>query len=78
MRISIRLRYVIIALVLLTVLIIVVCDKIVENAAIGKTFSVTSEIPFNKVGLVLGTSKRLAGGSINPYYQYRVNAAVDL
>ncbi|RZK44958.1 MAG: vancomycin high temperature exclusion protein [Hymenobacter sp.] len=78
MRIPLRLRYVIIALVLLTVLIIVVCDKIVENAAIGKIFSVTSEIRFNKVGLVLGTSKRLAGGSINPYYQYRVNAAVDL
>lgn len=78
MRIPVRLRYVITTLVLLPVLSIVVCDNIVTKAAIGKTFSTTSEIPFNNVGLVLGTSKRLAGGSINPYYQYRVNAAVDL
>lgn len=78
MRISLRLRYVLIVLILFTVLVIVVCNQIVENAAFGKTYSTVSEVPFNRVGLVLGTSKRLAGGYINPYYQYRVNAAVEL
>jgi SanA protein len=78
MRTRIRLRYILMSLVLITVLIIVVCNKIVDNAAYGKTYSIASEIPFNKVGLVLGTSKRLASGHINPYYQNRVNAAVEL
>ncbi|MFI0430999.1 vancomycin high temperature exclusion protein [Mariniflexile sp. HMF6888] len=36
------------------------------------------QIPKNKVGLVLGTSKYLSDGRINLYYQYRVEAAVSL
>ena len=30
------------------------------------------------MGLLLGTSKYTAGGGINPYYQYRIDAAVAL
>lgn len=41
-------------------------------------YSDVNAIPHNKVGLVLGTSKHLAGGFINYYYQYRIDAAVAL
>ena len=41
-------------------------------------FSDIGTIPKNKVGLLLGTSKYLGSGGINPYYQYRIDAAVDL
>ncbi len=37
-----------------------------------------STIPYNKVGLVLGTGKYLASGNINLFYKYRIDAAVKL
>src|SRR5687768_1891002 len=65
-------------LLISVVLITLVCNAKVENAAAGKTFSKAEDVPHNKVGLVLGTGKTIEGGFINPYYQYRVNAAVEL
>lgn len=35
-------------------------------------------IPFNRVGLLLGTSKSGRSGHNNPYYDYRIQAAVRL
>lgn len=35
-------------------------------------------LPYNKVGLLLGTSKYLSDGRINLYYQYRIDAALQL
>lgn len=52
-------------------------QKIISNAQ-GRTFVDVSEIPYNKVGLVLGTAKYLANGKLNMYYMYRVEAAVKL
>ncbi len=37
-----------------------------------------AKIPYNKVGLVLGTSKTTKNGSVNPYFTYRVQAAKTL
>lgn len=37
-----------------------------------------ASIPKNRVGLLLGTAKHLEYDKLNPYYQYRVNAASDL
>jgi SanA protein len=42
------------------------------------TFHDINQIPYNKVGLLLGTAKHSNDGRINPYYQYRLNAAMDL
>lgn len=44
----------------------------------GETYASTSEIPKNKVGLVLGTAKRLNNGNINNYFKYRIAATVKL
>ena len=54
------------------------CNKLVVNAAAGKLYTDANAIPFNKVGLLLGTSKFVANGRENPYYNYRVRAAVQL
>jgi SanA protein len=77
-----RKRYIVLYLaagiLLITVLVIVICNAKVEAAADGKTYSDVELVPYNKVGLVLGTGKTIPGGFINPYYKYRVNAAVEL
>ena len=72
------LLYVTAGLLLSILLVVIICNAKVENAAAGKTFSKVEDVPHNKVGLVLGTGKTMEGGFINPYYQYRVNAAVKL
>lgn len=50
----------------------------IEKNAENKTFSNSSDIQKNKVGLVLGTSKILKNGRINLYFKYRINATVEL
>lgn len=35
-------------------------------------------LPHNHVGLLLGTAKYQPGGGINPYFSYRIDAAVEL
>jgi SanA protein len=42
------------------------------------TFDNLAEVPYNKVALVLGTSKYLVGGGHNPYFMNRINAATEL
>jgi SanA protein len=63
---------------LTVILLVVICNATVEKAALGKTYWNVENLPYNKVGLVLGTGKTIPGGFINPYYKYRVNAAVEL
>ncbi|WP_282037368.1 SanA/YdcF family protein [Saccharicrinis aurantiacus] len=53
-------------------------DKLVENVASSRVYNSTKEIPYNKVGLFLGTGKVLSNGRINLYYKYRIEAAVKL
>ena len=55
-----------------------VCNKAVESASEGKLYTEVSQVPHNKVGLLLGTSKYLASGYKNLYYQYRIDATVKL
>ena len=54
------------------------CDRQVEAASIKNIYSDINKIPHNNVGLLLGTGKYLAGGYINPYYNYRIDAAEQL
>lgn len=65
-----------ITLVLVTL--ILISDAVITNFANDKVFSDLNEVPKNKVGVVLGTSKYLKGGQINRYYQYRIDAAAAL
>lgn len=57
---------------------IYLCNKIIVDAARDKLYSDLNQIPFNKVGILLGTSKYGQLGRINPYYDYRIKAAINL
>ncbi len=54
------------------------CNKKISDSAKGKLFADTKAIPFNKVGLLLGTSKYLPSGAVNSYYTYRIDATFIL
>lgn len=65
-------------LIVVLLLIILLCNYVVSNTAEGKTFFNSDEISKNRVGLVLGTSKKLIGGLPNPYYTFRIQATIKL
>lgn len=65
-------------ILLLPFLFIGISNYSIEKNSVHKTFSSISQIPKNKVGLVLGTSKKLQNGTINLYFKYRVEATVAL
>lgn len=55
------------------------CYCFVEIVSKGKTFASTARMPKNKVGLLLGTSPVSSyTKKANPYYYYRIDAAVKL
>jgi SanA protein len=55
------------------------CHCRVEKNASGRTFDQVDSIPYNRVGLLLGTCKTLSDKkTINPYWQYRLDAAIQL
>ncbi len=62
----------------LTLIGILGLDKLVEKTSSESLYNSTTEIPYNKVGLILGTGKILSNGRINLYYKYRIEAAVRL
>ncbi len=63
---------------LLVVAVIFLSNVYVERKAKNKTYNNTSDIPFNKVGLVLGTSKYVSTGNVNLFYKFRIEAAIAL
>ncbi|MCU0353152.1 MAG: YdcF family protein [Cytophagales bacterium] len=58
--------------------IVFLCDSLVSGAAKGKLYTDVEKVPFNRAGLLLGTAKYVAGGRVNLYYTYRIQAAVRL
>lgn len=68
-RISIALFFIV-----ATYITILVCDKTITNASVSRMYSDTANMPYNKLGLLLGTAKVLGNGSVNPYYAYRIDA----
>lgn len=65
-------------LFLIPCLALLICNHLINSFSEGKTFGNTAEIPKNKVGLMLGTSKKIKGGNPNPYYANRISATVSL
>jgi SanA protein len=65
-------------LIVLPIIIVIISNYSIEKNAKNKTFSNSTEIKKNKVGLVLGTAKILKNGRINLYFKYRINATVEL
>ncbi|MDR2868767.1 MAG: YdcF family protein [Bacteroidales bacterium] len=50
----------------------------IENSTRHLVYNTTENIPFNKVGLLLGTSKYLTSGKENQYYNNRIKATFEL
>jgi len=67
-----------IALVLLAILFLFVCNYWVTNSSKAKLYNQVSDIPANDVALVLGTVKKTSRGYKNFYFYDRMDAAVDL
>ncbi len=55
-----------------------ICNFWIERSTRKQVFNTITEIPVNKVGLVLGTSKYTKNGYQNPYFYYRIAAAARL
>lgn len=73
-------KFILITLLAITlgVVAIFMCDKVIRQSCEGKLYTSTETIPFNRTGILLGTSKHLSGGNENPYYRYRITAAAEL
>ncbi len=71
-------RNILILLISTPVVIILLSHLIIELSSRGKTFDQITDIPKNKVGIVLGTSRHLVEGGINPYYSHRIGATIAL
>lgn len=57
---------------------ILFCNYRITGYAKGRIFRDTTLIPYNKVGLLLGTSPRVRSGKSNPYFDNRIAAAAAL
>lgn len=53
-------------------------DVIIKIGCNNRIYNSTHEVPNNKIGLLLGTSKYLTTGQHNLYYKYRIEAAIRL
>ncbi len=54
-------------------------NRIITRSADGKLYSNVNEIPYKRVGLLLGTSKFVGPDKRNnPFYNFRIAAAVQL
>ncbi|WP_298484280.1 ElyC/SanA/YdcF family protein [uncultured Maribacter sp.] len=73
-----KLKFVFITLIMLGCITLLLCNYIIISSAKNKTFFKTTTISKNKVGLVLGTSKKLSSGASNPYYTNRIKATIAL
>lgn len=71
-------RYALGIIIATPLLMLLLCNLTIELSVDGKTYSDLNTIPKNKVGLVLGTSKKISSGESNPYYANRINATIQL
>ena len=73
-----RFLFVLLFLIIIGLCVVLLCDRAMRRAAEGKLYTDAEKVPFNRVGLLLGTAKYVAGGRVNLYYTYRIQAAVRL
>lgn len=53
-------------------------DTLISCRTQSRLYNQVTDIPHNRVGLLLGTSKYQSQGHINLFYKYRLNAAIEL
>ncbi len=65
-------------IVFVPIFLLVLSNQIIRISANAHLFDQIEEIPYNKAGLVLGTSHRVRNGGPNPYFTNRMQAAARL
>jgi len=73
-----RLFRVALLLAVICVIVLFTADLVCQSAAKGRIFRALSEVPENKVALVLGTAKFTAQGRPNLHFRQRIDAAAAL
>lgn len=74
-RITVRVaRYALLAFIIL----VFYANTVVEQSAHGSVYDRLDDTPYNSVGLLLGTARFQPGGGVNPFFEYRIDAAVAL
>lgn len=71
-------RIILLCSVTILLIIILGCYLLVSVNAKGKTFDDVQDMPFNEVGLLLGTSPVTSNGEHNYYFDERIKAAAML
>ena len=72
-------KYIVVALLLLCITFMLVCNQLVVSNAQGKAFSKIDSIKYNKVGLLLGTTPQARITKVkNYFFIYRLDAAEKL
>lgn len=62
----------------LPLLVMLVAYFAVEVRCRNRVFSDVEQVPYNRVGLLLGTNPQTKSGKMNYYYKYRIDACVAL
>jgi SanA protein len=65
-------------IVIASVSITYLCNRAIKRASNGHLYADSKSIPYNRVGLLLGTAKAGRNGNSNPYYDNRIQAALKL
>ncbi len=65
-------------IVIASVSITYLCNRAIKRASQGHLYADSKSIPYNRVGLLLGTAKTGRNGNNNPYYDNRIQAALSL
>ena len=68
----------VIIIAIIIVFISMICHIIVKKSVSDKMFNDLDEIPYNKVGLLLGTAPITPQGEHNYYFDYRIDATTEL
>jgi len=61
-----------------TLIVIVYANTVISTVPKAKIYYDVDLVPHNRVGLLLGTSKYVARGRVNKYFEYRLDAIVTL
>ena len=69
--------YLTLMLLLCALILVIVADQVVSDSQ-QYTYQRSGDIPYNKVAVILGTSKYLMDGRRNEYFANRIEAAADL
>jgi SanA protein len=78
MKLNLKIVNIVRNITILIILSLLFSNFAVEIMSKSLTYNNTEDIPHNKVGVVLGTTKYVATGVLNPYYIYRIDAAEEL